>query len=320
MGHHGSTREEAALFEVNYGSEETPITASGPHTKVGGNPATDRRPHATSPIDIALGRRRDVQQNLFPDGERQERDKRDKSMDRVAGLLGALPRPRHSAGHHTQPDKNLFEHDEIEFAQWILGMEPAEEIVNQLRREPISGPLWKELVTNGAGQLRETAAQDIQSLWPKATRYFIIRLMSESRNHLVQLQQQAEAEKGLHTREVMAIHFPPMPTAAGADDRLIHEQLKAYKSSLIAKLQDIQWAETYAQQMEEQFDHPDQDNCFYRGARRHAGRSMCTWQPSSWRQQGRHSCTTSSWKMGIALGHYTVDYASSPASPRASPQ
>ena len=251
--------EEAALFEVNYGSEETPITASGPHTKVGGNPATDRRPHATSPIDIALGRRRDVQQNLFPDGERQERDKRDKSMDRVAGLLGALPRPRHSAGHHTQPDKNLFEHDEIEFAQWILGMEPAEEIVNQLRREPISGPLWKELVTNGAGQLRETAAQDIQSLWPNATRYFIIRLMSESRNHLVQLQQQAEAEKGLHTREVMAIHFPPMPTAAGADDRLTHEQLKAYKSSLIAKLQDIPGAETYAQHMEEQFDHPDQD-------------------------------------------------------------
>ena len=168
--------EEAALYEVNYGSEETPINASGPHTKVGGNPATDRRPHATSPIDIALGRRRDVQQNLFPDGERQERDKRDKSMDRVAGLLGALPRPRHSAGHHTQPDKNLFEHDEIEFAQWILGMEPAEEIVNQLRREPISGPLWKELVTNGAGQLRETAAQDIQSLWPNATRYFICLL------------------------------------------------------------------------------------------------------------------------------------------------
>ena len=86
-----------------------------------------------------------------------------------------------------------------------------------------------------------------------------IRLMSESRNHLVQLQQQAEAEKGLQTREVTAIQFPPMPTTTGADDRLTHEQLKAYKSSLIAKLQDIQRAETYAQQMEEQFDHPDED-------------------------------------------------------------
>ena len=33
--------EEVALFEVNYGSEETPITAPGPHTKVGGNPTTN---------------------------------------------------------------------------------------------------------------------------------------------------------------------------------------------------------------------------------------------------------------------------------------
>ena len=47
--------EEAALFEVNYGSEETPITASGPHTQVGGNPATDRRPLATSPPPSCCG-------------------------------------------------------------------------------------------------------------------------------------------------------------------------------------------------------------------------------------------------------------------------
>ena len=149
----GPLEEEAGLFEVNYGSEETPITASGPHTKVGGNPATDRRPPATSPIDIALGRRRDVQQKLFPDGERPDRDSRDKSMDRVAGLLGGLPKPRHNTAQHTPTNKNLFDYDKLEFAQWVLGMEPAEEIVNHLRREPVSGPLWKELVTNGAGQL-----------------------------------------------------------------------------------------------------------------------------------------------------------------------
>ena len=245
--------EEARLFAVTYGSEETPITSTGPPVK-GGTPVPAHGSTATSPIDEAI-KRRAVRQPLNFEAQPSATGAQS-AKARREHILASLPRPVHGHRKH-RTNTNLFDFDEIEFAQWILELGAPDSGIDRMRHEPVDGSLWKELVTNGSGQLRETASSDISELWPDATKFFIIKLLSESRNHLVQVQQQQEAEKGLTTRELMAIRFAPMPTAQGLADRLSHEQLKAMKSSLIAQLQDIQGAEQYAKQMEHQIDHPN---------------------------------------------------------------